>query len=242
MADATVIDRLRLRAVLLAEGLRIVTFTVSRSPNDRADAPFVEWARCDDDGPRLVWFHDSDLGEDPVRRRLPATSGPRKPVTVPGRMVKPRSSTAISPVPLGQPRGLRSWSTLLLRRLSTRLRRSPDPASARSSNWAYCTCSTRQTTNRHCPTAGGQRRPTSIRGSCSLCLRARRVVCSGDRQRASMGSRSSSGVEPPSSATRPPPQSPSGQALLQLLLGRWNSVNTITRSSVHAPCGPRSLR
>jgi hypothetical protein len=47
---------------------------------------------------------------------------------------------------LGQPRGLRSWSTLLLRRMSTRLRRSPDPASARSSNWAYCTCSTRQTT------------------------------------------------------------------------------------------------
>jgi hypothetical protein len=31
-----------------------------------------------------------------------------------------------------------------LHRLSTRLRRSPDPASARSSNWAYCTCSTPQ--------------------------------------------------------------------------------------------------
>jgi hypothetical protein len=28
---------------------------------------------------KLVWFHDSDVGEDPVRRRLPATSGPRRP-------------------------------------------------------------------------------------------------------------------------------------------------------------------
>lgn len=87
---------------------------------------------------RLVWFHDCDLGEDPVRRRFPATSGPRKPVRVPGRMVNLRSSTAICP--------RAPWSTLLLRRVSTRLRGSPDPASARSSNWAYCTCSTRQTT------------------------------------------------------------------------------------------------
>lgn len=29
------------------------------------------------DAPRLVWFHDSDLGADPFGRRLPATSGPQ---------------------------------------------------------------------------------------------------------------------------------------------------------------------
>ena len=126
MADATVIDRLRPRAVLLAE-------------------------RPDGRGVRGVVL---------VRR-----PDPRKPVTVPGRMVKLRSSTAISPRASWSARGLRSSSTLLFRRVSTRLRTSPDPTSARSSNWAYCTCSTRQTTKpaiARPPVVSAERRASAV--------------------------------------------------------------------------------
>jgi hypothetical protein len=55
----------------------------------------------------------------------------------------------------------------------------PDPASARSSSWAYRTLqyAANDDEARYCPTAGGQRRTTSIRGigrigieSIQLCL------------------------------------------------------------------------
>ena len=105
MADATVIDRLRLRAVHAHRGPPELSPSPSRPP--RPDPEAGHGARTDGEAEVL----HGDLS--------------------PCFLSAPRASIMV---------------TLLLRRVSTRLRRSPDPASARSSNWAYCTCSTRQTT------------------------------------------------------------------------------------------------